>query len=249
MSRYDGLIIPRSYSEYINKTDAATLQQALQLSGVLSGAVAAGDNKAVKSSAVNTAIANISELKIAIKNSTSANVCIPNGQNKAAIFAGIFTDTPYKTNRACIIYCKNSLVRLELQYYQEATSYYTQPSAKYGEEKYYRFGYRPNTDVDIIWGDWERVITAQYLNTNIGAYVKTITKDYGDITIGSLNYADLDSIIPENDPRKIVGHAIRSWDSNTGAFNIISYAINKHGYIVGASGTKITRLKVDWYVM
>ena len=58
MSRYDGLIIPRSYSEYINKTDAATLQQALQLSGVLSGAVAAGDNKAVKSSAVNAALTN-----------------------------------------------------------------------------------------------------------------------------------------------------------------------------------------------
>ena len=58
MSRYDGLIIPRSYSEYINKTDAATLQQALQLSGVLSGAVAAGDNKAVTSNAVNGALAN-----------------------------------------------------------------------------------------------------------------------------------------------------------------------------------------------
>ena len=58
MSRYDGLIIPRSYSEYINKTDAATLQQALQLSGVLSGAVAAGDNKAVTSNAVNNALAN-----------------------------------------------------------------------------------------------------------------------------------------------------------------------------------------------
>ena len=56
MSRYDGLIIPRSYSEYINRTDAATLQQALQLSGVLSGTVAAGDNKAVKSDAVNNAI-------------------------------------------------------------------------------------------------------------------------------------------------------------------------------------------------
>ena len=63
MSRYDGLIIPRSYSEYINKTDAATLQQALQLSGVLSGAVAAGDNKAVTSDAVNVALANLSELK------------------------------------------------------------------------------------------------------------------------------------------------------------------------------------------
>ena len=58
MSRYDGLIIPRSYSEYINKTDAATLQQALQLSGVLSGAVDAGDNNAVKSSAVNSALTN-----------------------------------------------------------------------------------------------------------------------------------------------------------------------------------------------
>ena len=56
MSRYDGLIIPRSYSEYINKTDAATLQQALQLPGVLSEAVAAGDNKAVKSAAVATAL-------------------------------------------------------------------------------------------------------------------------------------------------------------------------------------------------
>lgn len=59
MSRYDGLIIPRSYSEYINKTDAATLQQALQLSGVLSGAVAAGDNKAVTSGAVNSALQDL----------------------------------------------------------------------------------------------------------------------------------------------------------------------------------------------
>jgi hypothetical protein len=58
MSRYDGLIIPRSYSEYINKTDAATLQQALQISGVLSNTVIAGDNKAVKSDAVNTALEN-----------------------------------------------------------------------------------------------------------------------------------------------------------------------------------------------
>ena len=63
MSRYDGLIIPRSYNEYINKTDAATLQQALQLSGVLSEAVAAGDNKAVKSSAVNNVLYNYQPFK------------------------------------------------------------------------------------------------------------------------------------------------------------------------------------------
>ena len=34
MSRYDGLIIPRSYNEYINKTDPVAMSQALQLSGV-----------------------------------------------------------------------------------------------------------------------------------------------------------------------------------------------------------------------
>lgn len=73
MSRYDGLIIPRSYSEYINKTDAATLQQALQLSGVLSGAVAAGDNKAVTSNAVNSALANY-EKSIVFDNTQSSSI-------------------------------------------------------------------------------------------------------------------------------------------------------------------------------
>lgn len=56
MSRYDGLIIPRSYNEYINKSDPLTLAQALQQNNVLSGAVAAGDNKAVTSSAVASAL-------------------------------------------------------------------------------------------------------------------------------------------------------------------------------------------------
>ena len=58
MSRYDGLIIPRSYNEYINKSDPLTLAQALQQNNVLSGAVAAGDNKAVTSNAVKRALAN-----------------------------------------------------------------------------------------------------------------------------------------------------------------------------------------------
>ena len=57
MSRYDGLIIPRSYSEYINKTDAATLLQALQLSGVMDNAPTANSNHPAKSSGVYTALA------------------------------------------------------------------------------------------------------------------------------------------------------------------------------------------------
>lgn len=87
MSKYDGLIIPRSYSEYINKTDAATLQQALQLSGVLSGTVAEGDNKAVKSNAVAVAITN------AIKALRYTYTYYLSG------FAGIYKiSTPYTNN-------------------------------------------------------------------------------------------------------------------------------------------------------
>lgn len=59
MSRYDGLIIPRSYSEYINKTDAATLQQALQLSGVMDNAPAAQSTKPAKSGGIFAANAVI----------------------------------------------------------------------------------------------------------------------------------------------------------------------------------------------
>ena len=59
MSRYDGLIIPRSYSEYINKTDAATLSQALQLSGVMDNAPTAGSSKAARSSGIKSALVDI----------------------------------------------------------------------------------------------------------------------------------------------------------------------------------------------
>jgi hypothetical protein len=59
MSRYDGLIIPRSYSEYINKTDAATLSQALQLSGVMDNAPTAGSSKAARSNGIKSALVDL----------------------------------------------------------------------------------------------------------------------------------------------------------------------------------------------
>ena len=102
MSRYDGLIIPRSYSEYINKTDAATLQQALQLSGVLSGAVDAGDNKAVKSSAVATALAKqssfIGGFRLDIVNNTASQKIILLGVMEAVDSgrAGVNFDISYR---------------------------------------------------------------------------------------------------------------------------------------------------------
>ena len=57
MAKYDGLIIPRSYSEYINKTDAATHQQAHQVNGVLDDTPTEDSPKAVKSGGVYDALA------------------------------------------------------------------------------------------------------------------------------------------------------------------------------------------------
>lgn len=57
MSRYDGLIIPRSYSEYINKTDAATLSQALQLPSVMDSTPTENSNRPAKSGGIYTALA------------------------------------------------------------------------------------------------------------------------------------------------------------------------------------------------
>ena len=87
MSRYDGLIIPRSYSDYINKTDAATLLQALQQSGVMDAAPTSGSNHPVKSDGIN---------KIVTKN--DANLCTP-GENKVSFFSVFGSNTPNTTDR------------------------------------------------------------------------------------------------------------------------------------------------------
>ena len=58
MARYDGLIIPRSYSEYINKTDAATLSQALQLNNVMDDTPTEDSVKPIKSGGVYDALAS-----------------------------------------------------------------------------------------------------------------------------------------------------------------------------------------------
>jgi hypothetical protein len=57
MGRYDGLIIPRSYSEYINKTDAATLSQALQLNNALDDTPTEDSRGGVRSGGVFDALA------------------------------------------------------------------------------------------------------------------------------------------------------------------------------------------------
>ena len=96
MSRYDGLIIPRSYSEYLNKTDSATLSQMLQqLTGLWSHAVSAGDQKPVTSDAVNSALTNyvsfnyVSFRKLILANDIQGDILeIDNKQLKIVTYTG-----------------------------------------------------------------------------------------------------------------------------------------------------------------
>ena len=112
MSRYDGLIIPRSYNEYINKTDPVAMSQALQLSGVLSGTVAAGDNKAVKSSAVYEALTNATSHNIPRLIPKDITRYIADGTlwkrlagtNGYALFEDIYVGDYFKMSRAISAY-------------------------------------------------------------------------------------------------------------------------------------------------
>lgn len=96
MSRYDGLIIPRSYSEYLNKTDSATLSQMLQhLTGLWSHAVSVGDQKPVTSDAVNSALTNLSELNQLYDVShrpSSANIIPKNNKLSYMLATSVMTE-------------------------------------------------------------------------------------------------------------------------------------------------------------
>ena len=91
MSRYDGLIIPRSYSEYLNKTDSATLSQMLQhLTGLWSHAVSAGDQKPVTSDAVYEALTDAATIQQALQLSGVLSGAVAAGDNKAVTSNAVY---------------------------------------------------------------------------------------------------------------------------------------------------------------
>lgn len=111
MSRYDGLIIPRSYSEYINKTDAATLSQALQLSGVVQDKPAKESKSPIESGGVWGAIHAIShniprvtpkDITAYISDGTFWNRLA--GTNGFALFEDIYVGDYFKMSRAVSAY-------------------------------------------------------------------------------------------------------------------------------------------------
>ncbi len=57
MAKYDGLIIPRSYNDYINKSDPLGVSQALALNGVMDAAPTENSEKPAKSGGIYAALA------------------------------------------------------------------------------------------------------------------------------------------------------------------------------------------------
>lgn len=111
MSRYDGLIIPRSYSEYINKTDAATLSQALRLSGVVQDKPAKESKSPIESGGVWGAIHAIShniprvtpkDITAYISDGTFWNRLA--GTKGFALFEDIYVGDYFKMSRAISAY-------------------------------------------------------------------------------------------------------------------------------------------------
>ena len=91
MSRYDGLIIPRSYSEYLNKTDSATLSQMLlHLTGLWSHAVSSGDNKPVTSDAVYEALTDAATIQQALQVPGVLSEVVAAGDNKAVKSSAVY---------------------------------------------------------------------------------------------------------------------------------------------------------------
>lgn len=111
MARYDGLIIPRSYNDYIPKTDAATLSAALQLSGVMSNSPTKNSSIPVKSGGVWSSIHAISHNvpRTTPKDITTyyTNGSLWNriaGTNGYSLFEDIYVGDYFKMTRAISAY-------------------------------------------------------------------------------------------------------------------------------------------------
>ena len=92
MAKYDGLIIPRSYNDYINKSDPAGVAQALQLTGVMDNAPTAQSTKPAKSGGIFAANA-----VIMANNKTLSGVAISAGSVVRVMFTAALTGSDATT--------------------------------------------------------------------------------------------------------------------------------------------------------
>lgn len=85
---------------------------------------------------------------------------------------------------------------------------------------------------------------SQLTNDSGFSSLKSVTKNYGTITIPSNCYYEVNTGVPDN--KQILFGVVPSWSTNSGCFSVIAYSQNR-AYIVGNSGVTITGLSVRWY--
>jgi hypothetical protein len=169
MSRYDGLIIPRSYSEYINKTDAATLLQALQQSGVMDAAPTANSNHPVKSGGVYNSID-----KINYDNAiTDLNYAYEKGKTKTYILDGGAQNVPNNTTSWYVLSQCNPAIWSGNNY---ITQIATNAANNTKNEIYIRHAYK--TGSVVAWTAWRKITTNEIETVSF-----TVVTAFGTITI------------------------------------------------------------------
>ena len=92
MAKYDGLIIPRSYNDYVNKSDPIGVSQALQLTGVMDNAPTAQSTKPAKSGGIFAANA-----VIMADSATLSGVAISEGSVVRVLFTADLTGSDATT--------------------------------------------------------------------------------------------------------------------------------------------------------
>lgn len=247
MSRYDGLIIPRSYNEYINKTDPVAMSQALQLNNVLAQEVAAGNNKAVTSNAVNGALTNFQK---------KARLIVTNGAEPIWIKI---------TGINLTLYTRYGET-LELKKMLEASAVRSYTGFSKFTDVFYEDGYwyiRVDQWADGVWAkneegfDFEVSILSNVsvdLNNRINitslAYTTDILKEkvinVGDVqvTTSGPNYA----LLYEEENIKIVSVQLAYWSDNTGVFSISVY-LDKMVYLIANTGFSVKNLQIKLYYL
>ena len=92
MAKYDGLIIPRSYNDYVNKSDPISVSQALQLTGVMDNVPTAQSTKPAKSGGIFAANA-----VIMADSATLSGVAISAGSAVRVLFTADLTGSDATT--------------------------------------------------------------------------------------------------------------------------------------------------------
>ena len=83
------------------------------------------------------------------------------------------------------------------------------------------------------------------INNKFNGLLKWIDKSYGNKTVSSGNYLQLEGRISN---KEIISYKILRWSSNDDCFSIFVYSDNSV-YLVAKNGTTVTNLEIRFYYL